>query len=92
MRGWSRLVDRFVDWRYGDVETEGDSQLFGGVRRRAASSSPQRMIFHGVVSFETESVTEFFLEREQAEGFIAEVEEDEPETAERLRVEPIELG
>jgi hypothetical protein len=35
---------------------------------------------------------ELFLERERAEEFIAEVEQDEPETAALLRVEPVELG
>jgi hypothetical protein len=30
------------------------------------------VIFYGLVSAETESVVEFFLEREQAEAFIAE--------------------
>jgi hypothetical protein len=49
------------------------------------------MRFFGVLSTETESVVEFFLEREKAEAFVAEVESDEPETAVRLRVEPIEL-
>jgi hypothetical protein len=34
---------------------------------------------------------EFFLEREAAEAMIGEVREDEPELAEELRVEAIEL-
>jgi len=50
------------------------------------------MLFFGVVSEQTEVAFEFFLERERAEAFIAEVEKDEPETAALLRVEPVELG
>jgi hypothetical protein len=49
------------------------------------------MHFYGVVSLNTESVVEFFLEREQADAFVADVESDEPETAAGLRVERIEL-
>jgi hypothetical protein len=49
------------------------------------------MLFHGVVSAQTEKVVEFFLEREAAEVMIREVWEDEPELAEELRVEAIEL-
>jgi hypothetical protein len=48
--------------------------------------------FYAVVSAQTETALELFLEREQAEAFIAEVEADEPETAAGLRVEPVELG
>jgi hypothetical protein len=44
------------------------------------------------VSAGTESVVEFFLKYEQAEDFIAEVEQDEPDTAARLRVVPAGLG
>jgi hypothetical protein len=33
-----------------------------------------------------------FLERGQADAFIAEIEQDEPETAVGLRVEPVELN
>jgi hypothetical protein len=50
------------------------------------------VIFFGVVSSQTEKALELFLERERAEAFIAEVEQDEPETAALLRVEPVELG
>jgi hypothetical protein len=39
------------------------------------------MLFHGVVSPKTQSIVEFFLEREQAEAFLAGVEQDEPDTA-----------
>ena len=48
------------------------------------------MIFFGVVSSKTESIVELFLERAQAEAFIAEVEQDEPETAALLNIETIE--
>ena len=50
------------------------------------------MRFYGVVSTQTERVVEFFLEQEAAEAMIGEVREDEPELAEELRVEAIELG
>jgi hypothetical protein len=46
---------------------------------------------NGVVSGQTESTLELFLEREQAEALIAEVAQDEPETAADLRVEAVEL-
>lgn len=49
------------------------------------------MLFHGVVSAQTEEALELFLDREQAEAFITEVEQDEPETAAKLRVEAVEL-
>ena len=49
------------------------------------------MIFYGVVSAQAESVLEFFLEREAAEGMIREVREDEPGLAEDLRFGAIEL-
>jgi hypothetical protein len=44
-----------------------------------------------VVSAETESAVELFLEREQAEAFIADVAGDEPATAARLTAEPVEF-
>ena len=49
------------------------------------------MLFHGVVSSQTEMALELFLERKRAEAFIAEVEQDEPETAALLRVEAVEF-
>jgi hypothetical protein len=49
------------------------------------------VLFYGVVSAQTEKAIELFLEREQAETFIAEVDEDEPDLAALLRVEPVEL-
>ena len=50
------------------------------------------MLFYGVVSFQTEKVVEFFIEREAAEAMIGEVREDEPALAEVLRVGVVELG
>ena len=50
------------------------------------------MLFFGVVSSQTETAFELFLERERAEEFIAKVVQDEPETAALLRIEPVELG
>jgi hypothetical protein len=50
------------------------------------------LLVYGVVSAETEQVVELFRDREQAEAFIAEVEQDEPETVALLRVEPVEVG
>jgi hypothetical protein len=49
------------------------------------------MIFYGVISVETESAVELFVRREDAEAMIAEVREDEPELAEGLRIEAIDL-
>jgi hypothetical protein len=39
------------------------------------------MLFHGVVSAVTEQAVELFADQKQAEAFIAEVEQDEPDTA-----------
>jgi hypothetical protein len=49
------------------------------------------VLFYGVVSAQTEKVVEFFLEREAAEVMIREAREDDPELAEELRIEAIEL-
>jgi len=57
----------------------------------SATASEGLLLFYGVVNKETESVVEFFLEREQAEAFIAEVEQDEPEMAALMRIEEIEF-
>jgi hypothetical protein len=46
---------------------------------------------YGVVSAQTEKALELFLEREQAEAFIAEVERDEPGLAAELSLEEIEF-
>jgi len=50
------------------------------------------VLFFGVVSSVTERVVEFFRTQAQAETMVDEVRTDDPELAERLRVEPIELG
>jgi hypothetical protein len=65
-----------------------DSRGLSSPRIRSRSEA---MLFYGVVSLTTESVVEFFLEREQGERFVAEVESDEPDTAAELRIEVIEL-
>ena len=44
-----------------------------------------------VVSDETEQAVALFVRREDAETFLDEVRADEPETAELLRLEPVEL-
>jgi hypothetical protein len=47
---------------------------------------------YGVVSSETEETLELFVRREDAEAFVDEVRGDEPDLADLLHVEPIELG
>jgi hypothetical protein len=59
---------------------------------RAGGHTIRYVLFYGVASAQTEKAVEFFLEREAAEAMIGEVREDEPELAEELRVEAIELG
>jgi hypothetical protein len=49
------------------------------------------VLFYGVVSAQTEKAIELFLERDQAEAFIAEVAEDEPELAALLSVRVLEF-
>ena len=49
------------------------------------------VLFYGVVSAQTETVVEFFLERDAAEAMIGEVRADDLCLAEVLRVEPVEL-
>jgi len=49
------------------------------------------VVVYGVVSAETEQAVELFPDREQAEAFIAEVEQDEPETAALLSVTVLEF-
>lgn len=44
----------------------------------AAASYAGEVLFYGVVSAQTETAVEFFLEREAAEVMIGEVREDEP--------------
>jgi hypothetical protein len=49
------------------------------------------VLFYGVVSAQTEKVVEFSWRAEQAAAFISEVEEDESELADELRIEEISL-
>ncbi len=49
------------------------------------------MIVYAVVSDQTEKAVGLFVRREQAERFLEDVRADEPELAERLRLEPVEL-
>ncbi|HEX2112413.1 MAG TPA: Tic22 family protein [Gaiellaceae bacterium] len=50
------------------------------------------MLVYAVVSEETEKAVGLFVRREQAERFLEVVRADQPELAERLRLEPVELG
>lgn len=50
-----------------------------------------RMRQFAVVSDETQMPVEFFPDRDAAEAFVAEVAEDEPETAATLDIEPVEF-
>jgi hypothetical protein len=50
------------------------------------------LLVYGVVSTPTEEALELFIRREDAERFVTEVRDDEPELADLLRVERIELG
>jgi hypothetical protein len=49
------------------------------------------VLVHAVVSTETEKAVETFVRREDAEPFLEEVRGDDPELAELLRLEPVEL-
>jgi hypothetical protein len=49
------------------------------------------MIFYGIVSTKTERVVEFFLERDAAEAITVEVRGDDPDLADVLCVEEVEL-
>ncbi len=49
------------------------------------------MLAYAVVSAETQKAVELFVRREDAERFLENVRADEPELAERLRLEPIQL-
>jgi hypothetical protein len=50
------------------------------------------VLVFAVVSEETEKAVGLFVRREQAERFFEDVRTHEPELAERLRIERIELG
>jgi hypothetical protein len=49
------------------------------------------VVVYAVVSEETEKAFGLFVRREHAERFLENVRADEPELAERLRLEPVEL-
>jgi hypothetical protein len=49
------------------------------------------VLVYGVISANTGQAVELFRDREQAEAFIAEVEQDEPETAALLSVVALEF-
>ena len=49
------------------------------------------MLFFAVVRADCEEAIELFVRRADAERFVAEVRDDEPELAELLSVEPVEL-
>jgi hypothetical protein len=49
------------------------------------------MLVYAVVSDQTDKAVGLFVRREDAERFLGNVRADEPELAERLRLEPVEL-
>jgi hypothetical protein len=49
------------------------------------------VLVHAVVSAETEKAVEVFARRDDAERFLENVRAAEPELAERLRLEPVDL-
>ena len=49
------------------------------------------MLVYAVVSARTEKAVELFSRREDAEAMVRDVLEDDPELADVLRLEPIEL-
>jgi Tic22-like family protein len=49
------------------------------------------VLAYAVVSAETDKAVGLFVRREQAERFLEDVRADEPELAERLRLEAVEL-
>ena len=51
-----------------------------------------RVRVYGVVSEHASETVELFVDRTDADAFVAEVERDDPELAALLRVEPIELN
>jgi len=55
------------------------------------SYDARAVLFYGVVSAQTEKVVEFFPNWEEAEALIAEVEQDEPDTAALLSVTVLEF-
>ena len=51
-----------------------------------------RVRVYGIVREQASETVELFVDRADAEAFVAEVESDDPELAALLRVEPIELN
>jgi hypothetical protein len=49
------------------------------------------VLVFAVVSAQSEDAIELFVRREDAERFVDEVRDDEPDLGELLRVEPVEL-
>ncbi len=49
------------------------------------------MLVYAVVSPKTEKAVDMFVRREDAEAFLADVRADDPELADRLRLEPVVL-
>jgi hypothetical protein len=49
------------------------------------------VLVYAVASDKTEKAVELFLRREDAERFLESVRADEPELAERRRLEPVEM-
>ena len=58
---------------------------------RSALAFACRVLVYAVVSAETEKAVDMFVRREDAERFLEEVRGDDPELAELLRLEAIEL-
>jgi hypothetical protein len=49
------------------------------------------VLVYAIVSDKTEKAVERFVRGDEAERFLEDVRADEPELAERLRLEPVEL-
>jgi hypothetical protein len=106
VRVWSRCGLAFDLIRAQEMEVRRVSKLRGSpicggdspVRlersRHAPAARPSYaspVLVFAVVSAKTEQAIELFVRPEDAERFVAEVRDDEPELAELLRVEPVEL-
>ena len=81
------VVRLYVPW---PSEWKGSAtRPIPGTRGAARYGPPVR--FYGVVSEQDVETVEIFAQREDAERFVAEVEDDDPELAALLRVEELEL-
>ena len=76
----------------GQDDAPGARTTGTGVDVRRPRFTQIRVVFYGVVSFETEKVVQFFPTRAEAEAMIAGVLEDAPELAEVLAVVPVEFS